>query len=149
MDDAHRRLYAELAKALGLKSVEGDAAGNVQITVGDDVTVVLFVENPLTLTIVAPVIRLPSELDHAIVLWLLRRNHYDSAIAPFRISCNSDNNLTIWGRVPVENLSGADLAALIDDVAAEVGNVREELGVAPTSPDAADGELEAEDEVGG
>ncbi len=146
MDEAHRRLYAELATALGIPELGGDAEGNVQITVGDDVTLVLFVESPETLTIVAPVIRLPAELEYGRTLWLLRRNHYDSPITPFRLSCNPDGNLTVWGRVPVEGLAGADLALLLDDVATEVANIREELDVDPHAMDEADAELDNESE---
>jgi len=147
MDEAHRRLYGELATALGVPDLNGDEEGNVQITVGEDVTVVLFVESEYSLTIVAPVIKLPTGLDYARVLWLLRRNHYDSPITPFRASCNPDGNLTVWGRVPVEGLAGADLALLLDDVATEVVHIREELDVDPHAMDEADAELEAEAEA--
>jgi len=78
----------------------------------------------------------------------LRRNHYDSPIAPFRVSCNPDGNLTVWGRVPVDGLSGTDLATLLDDVAREVVHIRGELEVDPHAMDEADAELAAEKQAG-
>lgn len=128
MLDEHRRLYAELAKALGLGDLGADETGAVQIRVGDD-AVVLFAENELTVTVVAPIVTLPPELDYGRLLWLLRRNHYDSPIAPFRISCNPNTVVTVWGRVPIEGLSGGDFAVLLDNLVIEVGNIRAELAI--------------------
>jgi len=135
MPDEHIRLYAELAKALGLSDLGADDSGAVQITVGED-AVVLFAENDLTVTVVAPVVTLPDALDHGRILWLLRRNHYDSPIAPFRISCNPKHIVTVWGRIPIEGLSGADFALLLDGLVTEVVNIREELAIDVTATDA-------------
>lgn len=128
MTEDHQRLYTELAKALGITDLGADAEGAVQIAIGED-RIVLFVENSLTVTVVIPVAPLPAELDYGIVLWLLRQNHYDSPITPFRVSCNPDGNLTIWARLPIDGLSGADFALMLDDAVTEAIDIRGELGL--------------------
>lgn len=135
MLEEHRRLYAELARALGLSDLGADDTGAVQISVGDD-AVVLFVENDLTVTVVAPVVTLPEDLDYGRLLWLLRRNHYDSPIAPFRVSCNPNSIVTVWGRIPIEGLSGTDFALLLDGLVSEVADIRGELAVDVTATNA-------------
>ena len=122
-------LYADLAKTLGLASLPADAQGSVQLNVGEDSTVILFAEDPQSVMLVCPVMALPAEIDYGRVLWLLRRNFYDSPLAPFRVGCDTAASLVIWGRVPVAGLTGAELASLIDAVAAEAVLMREEVEV--------------------
>lgn len=130
MHEFLRALYAELAKAIGLSSLPADEAGAVQLTIGEDVSVVLFPESDVTLTIVAPVMALPAQVDYGRALWLLRRNHYDSDIAPFRVSCDADGVLTLWGRLPTSGLTGLQLAETVDAIATQITAIREEVAVA-------------------
>lgn len=121
-------LYAELAKALGVAELPADASGSIELTIGGDATVILFAEDAFTLMLVSPVMPLPSGLDYGLVLWLMRRNHYDSPLAPFRVSCDPAGTLMLWGRVPIQGMSGSSLATLIDALGTESNLVREELG---------------------
>lgn len=60
-------------------------------------------------------------------IWLLRRNFYDSSISPFRLSCDTAGDIVVWGRVPVEGMTGESLAGLLDALAAEANFMREEV----------------------
>lgn len=121
-------LYAELAKALGVSELPADASGSIELTIGDDTTVIMFAEDAFSLMLVSPVMPLPAGLDYGLVLWLMRRNFYDSPLAPFRVSCDAAGTIVIWGRVPIQGMSGTALATLIDALGTESNLVREELG---------------------
>jgi hypothetical protein len=120
-------LYADLAKALGLQALPADANGGIQLSVGDASTVILFAENNETLLVAAPVAALPKRPDYGMALWLLRCNFYDSPIEPFRVACDTEGNIILWGRLPMAGLTGAALATLIDAVSTEAARVREEV----------------------
>ena len=120
-------LYAALAKTLGVGALPADDNGGVRLSIGENSTVTLFAEDEFTLMLVSPVMPLPKNLDYGAILWLLRRNFYDSPITPFRVSCDTVGTITVWGRVPVEGMTGESLAGLIDALAAEANNIREEL----------------------
>jgi len=122
-------LYAALAKTLGVGTLPADDTGGVQLTVGDNSTVTLFAEDEFTLMLVSPVMALPKKLDYGAALWLLRRNFYDSPIAPFRVSCDTAGSIVVWGRVPIEGMTGEALAGLIDSLAAEADFIRQEVAV--------------------
>ena len=122
-------LYAALAKTLNVGALPADDNGSVQLTVGENSTVTLFAEDEFTLMLVSPVMALPKKVDYGGTLWLLRRNFYDSPIAPFRVSCDTAGTIVVWGRVPVEGMTGESLARLIDALAAEADLIREELAV--------------------
>lgn len=122
-----RALYAELAASLGLPELVPDANGGVQLEVGGDTTVILFGENDASLLAVAPIAALPDDPGAGLTLWLLRRNFYDSGIAPFVVACDTAGTLLLWGRVPMEGLTGARLAGLLDAVAAEARTIRKEV----------------------
>jgi hypothetical protein len=128
MSPSAQALYIQLAKALGVASVPGDARGIVQLNVGDDGRVVLVPEDAYTLMLLSPVAALPKTLDRGTLLWLMRRNFHDSPIAPFRIGCDSAGSLVVWGRMPIEGMSGTQLAGLLDAVAAEAALIRAEIG---------------------
>lgn len=130
-------LYADLAKTLGLETLPADENGGIQLNVGDDSTVVLFAEDEFTLLVVSPVASLPKQIDYGRALWLLRRNFYDSPIAPFRVSCDQAGSIVIWGRIPVDGLSGEQLATFIDALAAEADLIREEVEIDETEEVAA------------
>jgi hypothetical protein len=134
-------LYAQLAKALGAPAITPDAKGIVQLSVGDDGTLVLVPEDAFTLMVMSPVAALPQALDRGTMLWLLRRNFHDSPISPFRIGCDKAGSLVVWGRVPVDGMSGEQLAGLIDAVAAEAALIREEIAV-DDSPEDADSDAD-------
>jgi hypothetical protein len=72
---------------------------------------------------------LPKKVDYGATLWLLRRNFYDSPIAPFRVSCDTAGSIIVWGRVPIDGMTGEALAGLIDSLAAEANLIREELEI--------------------
>ena len=134
-----RGLYTQLAKALGMAEVPADANGIVQLTVGEDGRVVLVPEDASTLMLLAPVGELPDGADRGTLLWLMRRNFHDSPLAPFRIGCDKAGTLVVWGRMPLEGLSGEQLAGLIDAVTAEAALIREDFA---TDEGAADEEEE-------
>ncbi len=133
MPDRTQALYADLAKALGVKALPADNTGGIELTVGQavgqDSTVVLFAENNQTVLVAAPVLALPKQPDYGVILWLLRRNFYNSPIEPFRVACDIEGNIILWGRLPMAGLTGVSLAALIDAVAAEAARIREEVAI--------------------
>lgn len=129
MNPNTKALYAELAAILGLDELTPNADGGVQLNVGDESVVLLFAEDAETLMVVSPVVDLPIGIDHGQALWLLRRNFYDSPLDPFRVSCDVDGQVVIWGRVPVEAMSGESLAELIDALGQEGEMIREQLEV--------------------
>jgi Tir chaperone protein (CesT) family len=122
-------LYAALAKTLGVPTLPADENGGIQLTVGENTTVTLFAEDEFTLMLVSPVVALSKKVDYGTALWLLRRNFYDSPIAPFRVSCDTAGSIIVWGRVPVEGMTGESLASLIDALAAEADLIRTEVEV--------------------
>ena len=122
-------LYDDLAKTLGVATLPADASGGIQLSVGDNSSVVMFAEDEFTVMLVSPVTALPKQTDYGAALWLLRRNFYDSPIAPFRVSCDAAGNIVVWGRVPVDGMTGKQLAGLLDALAAEADFIREEVEV--------------------
>jgi len=130
-------LYAELAKTLGLGSLPPSENGGIELAVGDNSTVVLFAEDEFTLLVASPVTALPKQIDYGRALWLLRRNFYDSPIAPFRVSCDRAGSIVLWGRVPVDGMTGEQLATFIDALASEADLIREEVEVDETAEAAA------------
>ncbi len=123
-----QELYAALAKTLGVATLPADENGGVQLTVGKNSTVMLFAEDEFTLMLVSAVMPLPKKPDYGTILWLLRRNFYDSPIAPFRVACDTAGSIIVWGRVPIEGMTGEALARLIDALAAEADFIRQEVG---------------------
>jgi Tir chaperone protein (CesT) family len=120
-------LFAELAKELGLPELEPDASGGVQLTVGGQNAVYLWGQSDGFVLIAAPAAALPKEPDYAVVQWLLHRNFYDSKLAPFRIATDAGGTIVLWGRVPVDGLTGKALAGLVDAVAGEARVIRDEV----------------------
>jgi hypothetical protein len=139
MSPTAKALYTQLAKALGVAEVPADANGIVHLTVGEDGRIVLVPEDAYTLMLMAPVGELPDGADRGTLLWLMRRNFHDSPLTPFRIGCDKAGTLVVWGRMPMEGLSGEQLAGLIDAVTAEAALIREEVA---TDEGAADEEEE-------
>jgi hypothetical protein len=139
MSPTAKALYTQLAKALGVAEVPADANGIVHLTVGEDGRIVLVSEDAYTLMLMAPVGELPDGADRGTLLWLMRRNFHDSPLAPFRIGCDKAGTLVVWGRMPMEGLSGEQLAGLIEAVTAEAALIREEVA---TDDGAADEEEE-------
>lgn len=126
MSPAAKTLYAQLARALGVADVPADANGIVHLQVGDDGQVVIVPEDAHTLMLMAPAGALPDGTDRGTLLWLMRRNFHDSPLAPFRIGCDKAGTLVVWGRMPIDGLTGEQLAALIDAVSAAAALIREE-----------------------
>ena len=140
MSPPAQALYAQLAKALGVDSIPADARGIVQLDVGDEGRVVLVPEDAYTLMLMSPVAKLPATVDQGTLLWLMRRNFHDSPLAPFRIGCDYAGSLVVWGRMPMDGLTGEQLVGLLDAVAAEATLIREEIAI---DESAADDETEA------
>ena len=142
MSPSAEALYAELAEALGVDTIPADAQGIVQLDVGDDGRVVLVPEDAYTLMLLSPVAALPATMDHGTLLWLMRRNFHDSPLAPFRIGCDRAGSLVVWGRMPMDGLTGEQLVGLLDAVAAEATLVRQEIATDESAGDD-DGTAEA------
>jgi hypothetical protein len=124
--DRTRALYADLAKALGTDSLPPDNNGAIQLTIGEQ-TVILMGQDDITIMVVAPVAELPREPEYGTMLWLLRRNLYDSDIAPFTAACDAAGTVILWARIEIEGQTGETLAALLDAVAAEAALTFNEL----------------------
>ena len=139
MVESIETLYAQLAKALGVDAIPTDAKGIVQLSVGDDGTLVLVPEDRYTLMVMSPVAALPADIDRGTLLWLMRRNFHDSPLSPFRIGCDKAGSIVVWGRLPIDGMTGDELAGLLDAVAAEAALIREEIAV-DESPDIEDDE---------
>ena len=126
MSPAAKTLFEQLAKALGVAEVPADANGIAHLNVGDDGRAVIVPEDAHTLMLMAPVGPLPDGADRCTLLWLMRRNFHDSPLAPFRVGCDKAGTLVVWGRMPIDGLTGEQLAGLIDAVTAEAALIREE-----------------------
>ncbi len=135
MSPSAQALYTQLAKALGVATIPADARGIVQLDVGDEGRVVLVPEDAYTLMPMSPVAKLPATLDQGTLLWLMRRNFHDSPLAPFRIGCDSAGSLVVWGRLPIDDMSGEQLAGLLDALAAEAALIREEIATDESAED--------------
>jgi hypothetical protein len=122
-----RALFAELAIELGVEELPVDNNGAVQLTVGEDTTVALFAQVDRTLLVVLPLGPLPADIGYTLAFWLLRQNLYVSDLAPFTLACDEAGTLVLWGRVPLTDLTGASLAALIDALAAEARRIQEDI----------------------
>lgn len=135
MSPSAQALYAQLAKALGVETIPADAQGIVQLDVGDEGRVVLVPEDAFTMMLLSPVAALPATMDQGTLLWLMRRNFHDSPLAPFRVGCDSAGNLVVWGRMPIDGMSGEQLAGMLDAVASEAALIREEIATDESAED--------------
>lgn len=129
MFDSTRALFTDLAQTLGLPELPAGDSGSVQLMVGETTSVIIFPEDPSTILVAVPVMALPKALDYGRALWLLRRNYYDSPIAPFRVSCDTVGNIVVWSRVPVEGMTGEALVKILDALGTEADAIREEVGI--------------------
>ena len=136
-------VYDDLAKTLGVDKLPVDDQGGFALDVGKDSVVNVFAEDESTLLLATPVVALPSALDYGRALWLLRRNFYDSPITPFRVACDTDGNVLVWGRVPVDGITGENLAALLESLGAEADLIREELAIDESPDDDDDADAQA------
>ncbi len=121
-------LYQALAATLGVPSLVPDDNGGIQLNVGKASTVVLFAQDDRELMVVVPIAALPPQPDYGVVLWLLRRNFYDSELGPFRLAADEGGSVVLWGRIPIEGMTGEALAGLVDALGGEAERVRGELG---------------------
>src|SRR6266567_8538489 len=122
-------LLDSLDKVTGAGTPPENPDGGVSFTVGENSAVVLFGEDENTLLLVSPVASLPKTADYGVALWLLRRNFYDSPIAPFRVACDAAGSIVLWGRMPVEGMTGEQLAKILDAMATEADFIRGEVEV--------------------
>ena len=132
-------LLDSLAKTIGVDKLPENPDGGVPLTVGENTTIVLYGEDEATLMAATGVAELPKTLEYGTALWLLRRNFYDSPISPFRVACDTDGSIVLWGRIPVDGMTGEELAKLLDAMATEADFIRAEVAVDDgTEADAAD-----------
>lgn len=141
MSPAAQILYTQLAKAIGVPDIPADANGIVQLTVGKGGTVMLVPEDAFSLMLMSPVGPLPGSMNAGTLLWLMRRNFHDSPLAPFRIGADKAGTVVVWGRMPIDGMSGEQLAGLLDALAAEAALIREDIEVDET-PDTGEGDDE-------
>ena len=127
-------LFDQLAAALGVSALVPASDGGIYLDTPKGGRIALFGEDANTLMVVAPVMALPVQTDYTAALWLLRRNFYDSPLAPFKVGCDPDGTLVIWGRLPVDGLTGEELAAVLDAVAGQVRFIQEELATGEPPP---------------
>ncbi len=132
MSPSAQALYTQLAKAIGVPEIPADANGIVQLTVGEGGTVMLVPEDAYSLMLMSPVGPLPGSMNGGTLLWLMRRNFHDSPLAPFRIGADKAGTVVVWGRMPIDGMSGEQLAGLLDALAAEAALIREEIEVDET-----------------
>lgn len=123
-------LFKDVAATIGAASLPVDENGAATLAVGDTASVVLIGETEDTLLVMAPVGTLPPDIDYASMLWLLRRGFHDSPIAPFRVSCDEAATVVVWGRIPVDGMTAADLMKLLSALGDEVETIRTETGIA-------------------
>ncbi|HND31680.1 MAG TPA: type III secretion system chaperone [Myxococcota bacterium] len=121
-------LFQELAATLGLSALQPDDNGAIQLKVGKATMVALFAQDDRELMVVVPIAALPEKPDYGVVLWLLRRNFFDADLGPFRLAADAGGTLVLWGRVPLEGMTGASLAELLDALGGEAERVVGELG---------------------
>jgi hypothetical protein len=122
-------LFKDLAASIGVGALPLDENGAATLAVGDTSTVILIGETEETLLVMAPVGTLPVDIDYATVLWLLQRGFHDSPIAPFRVSCDEAATVVVWGRIPVDGMTAADLLKLAGALGDEVDIIRTEVGI--------------------
>ena len=130
MADNSTAFLQELAAFLKVDALPRTPEGAVELAVGGDHPMFLFPEDAHTLMVVCPMLPLPNALDAASTLWLLRQNYYDSPLAPFRIGADPGGNLVSWGRLPVHDLTPAELAGVLEALAKRAELVRSELAPA-------------------
>jgi hypothetical protein len=121
-----RALFADLAKALGTDFLPPDNNGAIQLTIGEQ-NVIVMGQDDINIMVVAPVTELPRAPDYGTMLWLLRRNLYNSDIAPFVAACDAAGTVILWARIGIEGQTGETLATLLDAVAAEAALTFTEL----------------------
>jgi len=119
---------ADLAKAIGLKSLPQDDSGGFHLVIGAATDIFIYGGDDATILIVAPVAPLPQEPEYGLVVYLLRNNLFDSDTAPFQTAVDDDGALIFWGRVRIADFTGATLATLLDRIAARVEEMRGEVG---------------------
>ena len=126
--DRTRALIADLATAIGLPSLPADATGGYHVTIGDGADIYIYGGDDETILVVAPIGPLPLEPEYGLMVWLLRKNLYDSDWAPFQIAADDTGVLIFWGRLGIADLTGATLGAVLDRIAALLGEIRAEVG---------------------
>lgn len=134
MADSTEQLLQDLARHLKIDQFPRNAAGAIELSVGDATSVFLFAESANTLMLACPVMPVPVDLDTASALWLLGLNFYDSPLAPFRVAADPHGQLLLWSRLPGMGMSGAELAGVIDGLAAQVERIRAELATEEDGP---------------
>lgn len=122
-----RELIAALATALGLPSLPQGDDGGWQLTVGGQTDVYLYGGDDVTILVIAAIAPLPQDVEYALMLWLLRRNLFDSDITPFVVAADEAGGLVLWGRLRIAEIDGATLASVIDRVAEQVETMRAEI----------------------
>lgn len=120
-------IFSQLAKSLGLNELVPDSNGGVELTVADRTKVCIFQVDEGFLLIVAPIAALPTKPEFGLMAWLLKLNFHSSELLPFVIAADHNANLVLWGKVPIERLTGDSLAGLIEALDSKVFEIRNEI----------------------
>ena len=107
--------------------LQPDGNGGIHLTIGEVTQAALFAEHNITRLAAVTIAPLPRAADYATTTWLLAQNLYTSSLAPFRLACDEQGTVLLWGRIPLDGLTGTTLATLIDAVAAEAARIPTEL----------------------
>lgn len=122
------QLYDELANKLNLEQLTPDSDGGIRFDINED-QIIIFDEGESSLLLIVPIAELSPDIDFGSMLWLLRRNLYDSDLEPFRLAVDEAGNLILWGRLTLESISANSLLELMKELSTEAVSLRTELGL--------------------
>ena len=125
--DKTRALIAQLAAALGLPSLPSDNNNGTPLEI-DGRTVLIYGGDDESILLVAPVAPLPEEPGYGLTAYLLRKNLFQSDLAPFQVALDDGGTVVVWGRLQIADLDGAVLAAVLKRLAQRVGDIAGEMG---------------------
>ena len=119
-----RALMADLAAVLRLPGMPPDDDNGYRLTIGADVTVLLYGEADTTLLAIAPLGPLPPGAGYGLTAYLLGRNMFNGDLTPFQVALDGGGGVILWGRLALAGLDGQRLAGVLNilsDRAAEIG----------------------------
>jgi hypothetical protein len=137
MSDTDRTatLVAELAKLLRLPALARNEDGGFYLRVGRKADIYIYGGDEDMILILSPVAPLPKKPEYALMLYLLGSNSFDSDAWPFLVSVDRAGMVGFWGRVRIDDLTGASLADLIQRVADRTVKIRREIESGNPDPD--------------
>jgi hypothetical protein len=124
--DRTRALIADLARALGLAELPPDNDNGYKLIIRER-TLSLYGSDDESILLVAPLVPLPTDPGYGLTAYLLRKNLFQSDIAPFQVALENAGNLLIWGRLAVADLDGPTLAAVLNRLAERAAEMAGEI----------------------